>query len=136
MLRSCTKLGSSGTKLGSSGTKKLVWGWSTSVDLKNCSNKIKDKDTLKDYVYQVCDLIDMKRFGVCQVYHFGTDNKAGYSLLQLIETSNITGHFCDSTHSAYIDIFSCKPYDEKKMAEFTQRFFESDKMVYKMTERF
>ena len=116
-------------------TKSSPWGWSTSVDLKRCNDKIKDKDDLKDYVYQVCDLIDMKRFGECQVYKFGTGNKAGYSMLQLIETSNITGHFCDDNNSAYIDIFSCKPYDAEKLAVFTKRFFESDSMVYNTLER-
>ena len=116
-------------------TKPSPWGWSTSVDLKQCNDKIKDKDDLKDYVYQVCDLIDMKRFGECQVYKFGTGNKAGYSMLQLIETSNITGHFCDDNNSAYIDIFSCKPYDAEKLAVFTKRFFESDSMVYNTLER-
>ena len=35
---------------------------------------------------------------------------AGYSLVQLIETSAVTGHFCDSSGDAYIDIFSCKDF--------------------------
>ena len=111
------------------------WGWSTSLDLKWCNDKIKDKADLKDYVYRVSDLIDMKRFGECQVYKFGTGNKAGYSMLQLIETSNITGHFCDDNNSAYIDIFSCKPYDAEKLAVFTKQFFEANSMVYHTIER-
>ena len=111
------------------------WGWSTSLDLKRCNNKVKDKADLKDYVYQVTDLIDMTRFGECQIYKFGTGNKAGYSMLQLIETSNITGHFCDENNSAYIDIFSCKPYNAEKLAVFTKRFFEADSMVYHTIER-
>ena len=36
---------------------------------------------------------------------------AGYSLVQLIETSAITGHFCDASGDAYLDIFSCKDFD-------------------------
>ena len=36
---------------------------------------------------------------------------AGYSLVQLIETSAITGHFCDKSGDAYIDVFSCKDFD-------------------------
>lgn len=116
-------------------TKPSPWGWSTSLDLKRCNDKIKDKADLKDYVYQVCDLIDMKRFGDCQIYKFGTGNKAGYSMLQLIETSNITGHFCDDNNSAYIDIFSCKPYDARKLSVFTKKFFGADSMVYHTIER-
>jgi S-adenosylmethionine/arginine decarboxylase-like enzyme len=116
---------------------KLPWGWSTSLDIKNCnSKKIKDKEAIKDYVYTLCDLIEMKRFGPCHIYHFGTDNKAGYSMLQLIETSNITGHFCDQDNSAFLDIFSCKPYNTIDMVDFTKTFFDSDSAVFRTTYRY
>jgi S-adenosylmethionine/arginine decarboxylase-like enzyme len=36
---------------------------------------------------------------------------AGYSLVQLIETSAVTGHFCDASGDAYLDVFSCKDFD-------------------------
>ncbi len=40
--------------------------------------------------------------------HFATHDlsKAGYSLVQLIETSPITGHFVDKNGDAYLDVFS------------------------------
>jgi S-adenosylmethionine/arginine decarboxylase-like enzyme len=116
--------------------KKVPWGWSTSLDLKNCNNKIKDRGEIKKYVYQLCDLIEMKRFGHCQIYHFGTENKAGFSMVQLIETSNITGHFCNQDNSAYLDIFSCKPYDADEMAKFTKEFFGTKQAFFQTTERF
>jgi hypothetical protein len=116
---------------------KLPWGWSTSLDIKNCnSKKIKDREAIKDYVYRLCDLIEMTRFGPCHIYHFGTDNKSGYSMLQLIETSNVTGHFCDQDNSAFLDIFSCKPYNTIDMVDFTQNFFESDSAVFRTTYRY
>ena len=116
-------------------TSRVPWGWSTSLDLRRCNDKIKDKADIKDYVWQLCDLIEMKRFGQCHIERFGTGNKAGYSMLQLIETSNITGHFCDDNNSAYIDIFSCKPYDAKELAVFTKQFFQAESMVYHTTQR-
>jgi len=116
--------------------RKIPWGYSMSIDLKKCNYKIKNKDDIKDYVYQLCDLIDMKRFGDCKVVHFGSGNKYGYSMVQLIETSNITGHFCDQDNSAYIDIFSCKPYDEKELERFTKKFFEAQSFVSNTILRF
>ena len=116
--------------------KKVPWGWSTSLDLKKCNSKIKDKTQIKTYVIQLCNLIEMKRFGECKIIHFGTGNKSGFSMVQLIETSNITGHFCDEDSSAYLDIFSCKPYDEKAMANFSNKFFEAESFVSKTTYRY
>jgi len=116
--------------------RKIPWGWSTSVDLKMCNYKIRNEKDIKDYVYQLTDLIDMKRFGPCQIYHFGSGNKSGYSMLQLIETSNITGHFCDEDNSAYIDIFSCKEYDVLELEKFTKKFFEAESFVSRTIQRY
>lgn len=68
----------------------------------------------------------MKRYGDCQITYFGEDEKvAGYSLTQFIETSLVSGHFADVDNSAYIDVFSCKPYNPIDAVNFTKNFFES-----------
>lgn len=116
--------------------RKIPWGWSTSLDLKKCNYKIRNEKDIKDYVYQLTDLIEMKRFGPCNVVYFGTGNKSGYSMVQLIETSNITAHFCDQDNSAYIDIFSCKEYDEKEIERFTKKFFDAESFISKTAPRY
>lgn len=101
------------------------WGLLTSVDVRNCiAERIRSAETIKKYVVELCDLIQMKRFQDTIVVNFGEDEKvAGYSMAQLIETSLISGHFANLTANAYIDIFSCKIYDPYKAAEFTKNFF-------------
>jgi len=104
-----------------------AWGMSASIDIKNCNaEKIRSAALIQDYVIQLCKVIDMVRYGDCQVTNFGTGNKAGFTLVQLIETSSITGHFSNDMNAAFIDIFSCKPFDPHEIGEFTQKFFESD----------
>ena len=115
---------------------KLPWGWSTSLDIKNCnSKKIKDREAIKDYVYKLCDLIEMKRFGPCHIYKFGTDNKAGYSMLQLIETSNIVAHFVEETDDMYLDVFSCKKYDPNIVKNVVNYYFRPIQMHSKFVIR-
>lgn len=116
--------------------RKIPWGFSTVLDLKKCNYKIRNEKDIKDYVYQLTDLIDMKRFGDCKVVHFGSGNKSGYSMLQLIETSNITGHFCDEDNSAFLDIFSCKEYDVLELEKFTKKFFEAESFISRTTPRY
>ena len=68
----------------------------------------------------------MKRFGKCTVVNFGEDEKvAGFSMTQLIETSLISGHFANLTNNVYLDIFSCKYFSPKVVAEFAKKFFEA-----------
>jgi len=113
------------------------WGLLASLDIYQCSpDIIGDAGQIKRYVLELCDLIEMKRFGECQVVHFGQDERvAGYSMIQLIETSLISGHFSDQTHAAYIDIFSCKPYDPDLAAGFTKNFFQGKDMAVHVTRR-
>ncbi len=101
-----------------------AWGILTSVDLQDCdSNRIRDARQIEAYVVQLCELIGMKRYGACQIVHFGEGRVAGYSMVQLIETSLISGHFANDTNSAYLDIFSCKGYDSTVVEEFSKDFF-------------
>jgi S-adenosylmethionine/arginine decarboxylase-like enzyme len=73
---------------------------------------ITSKEKLATFVKDLVVKIDMKAYGEPIIEHFATHDpaKGGYSLVQLIETSAITGHFVDENGDAYLDIFSCKPF--------------------------
>ncbi len=105
-----------------------AWGILTCIDLHNCNpDTIRDAEAIKKFVHELCDLIEMKRFGETVVVHFGEDEKvAGYSMTQLIETSLISAHFANLTNSVYLDIFSCKYYDPDRAALFTKEFFRGE----------
>ena len=108
-----------------------AWGLHTTIDLKNCDpDLIRSADAIRDYVIQLCDLIEMSRFGDSTIVYFGQNPAvSGYSMVQLIETSNISGHFPNIDNSAYIDIFSCKLYNPYIVAEFTKAFFKGGNCV-------
>lgn len=104
------------------------WGMQTSIDLKKCNPKIiRSYDHLKKYLFDLCDIIDMRRFGEPTIITFGEEDRLlGYSMTQFIETSLISGHFADELNAGFIDIFSCKVYNPMKAARFTKDYFEAD----------
>lgn len=106
--------------------KANAWGLTTSVDIYRCNPEtIREADKIKDFVYELCDRLEMKRFGECQVVNFGEDERvSGFSMTQLIETSLISGHFANQSNTAYLDIFSCKYYEPRVMAEFATAYFQ------------
>ena len=117
---------------------KNVWGVATSVDIYNCNPKtIRSAAKIKQFVKELCDLIEMKRFGETQVVHFGEDERvAGYSMVQLIETSLISGHFANLTNTVYLDVFSCKPYDIELVESFATKFFGGTDCITNSTYRY
>lgn len=102
-----------------------AWGLACSFDIYDCTPEtIRDAEAIKRFVYELCELIGMKRFGECVVVNFGEDERvAGYSMTQLIETSLISAHFANATNTTYLDVFSCKPYDPAVVEQFAVEFF-------------
>jgi len=123
--------------VGNHSDSNQFWGLLSCIDLYGCNPKIiRDADKIKQFVRQLCDLIQMKRFGETQVVHFGEDEKvAGFSMTQLIETSLISAHFANLTNSTYLDVFSCKTYDPETVADFAKKFFEAEKVELQVVRR-
>lgn len=115
-----------GLKITREAIAKNAWGIASSIDIYECNPAtIRDADAIRRFVIELCDLIEMKRFGETQIVHFGEDEKvAGYSMTQLIETSLISAHFANLTNAVYLDVFSCKPYLPEIVQEFSENFFE------------
>ena len=116
---------------------ETLWGLATSIDIYDCDPQvIRDADKIRRFVVELCDLIEMKRFGETQVVHFGEDKKvAGFSMVQLIETSLISAHFANLTNTVYLDVFSCKMYDPDVVVAFARDFFGGSRCITHTTRR-
>ncbi len=115
-----------------------VFGWELLLDLHGCDRgKISSREWIEKFAIEVCECLKMKRFGDPIIEHFGHDDikTAGYSLVQLIETSSIVAHFGEYYATAYLDIFSCKEYDAETVTQFTKEFFGAERVVHRMVER-
>lgn len=118
--------------------EQSVWGIACSFDIYNCNPEtIRSAEKIKQFVKELCDLIEMRRFGDTVVVHFGEDEKvAGFSMTQLIETSLISAHFANQTNTTYLDVFSCKPYDPEVVRDFAQRFFGGSHTITNVNLRY
>jgi len=108
---------------------KLFWGKLASIDLVGCNDNISKPPRIRRFCIELCKKIKMKRFGPTHLKRFGVGKLEGYSFMQFIETSSITAHFEEQQNpkKAFIDIFSCKDFDEKMAGEFCKSFFGADK---------
>jgi S-adenosylmethionine/arginine decarboxylase-like enzyme len=102
-----------------------AWGLALAVDLVGCDPEaIRDGEGIARFAVELCDRIGMRRFGPATVVRFGADPKvSGYSLVQLIETSLVSGHVAETSDSAFLDIFSCRPYPPHAVLAFCTDWF-------------
>jgi S-adenosylmethionine decarboxylase len=102
----------------------MSWGYHLMGDFTACDiPSIMDYDTVVGFAKELVQVIEMVPYGEPQVVNFGTGNKAGFTLVQLIETSNICAHFCNEDGNVYLDIFSCKEFDSSKAVETFKKYF-------------
>lgn len=104
----------------------LAWGLSSQIDIEGANiSLIQDKEYVKKYIVDLCDFIKMKRYGDTWIERFGNESHLyGITVLQAIETSCITGHFCEADGGIFIDLFSCSEYDPLQVLQFTINFFQ------------
>jgi S-adenosylmethionine/arginine decarboxylase-like enzyme len=96
------------------------------LDLHECDTTKFTCEFIQTYFEILCDLIDMKR----EDLHWWIDRRStvphlrGISAVQFIETSNVTIHALELLGNVYLNIFSCKDFDEKIVEKFSSRWFK------------
>ena len=111
-----------------------VWGQHLILDMGGCNGNITRKESIRAFVAELVDVIDMVAYGEPVIEHFATHNHeaAGYTLVQLIETSAISAHFSDHNRDVYLDVFSCKSVDGDRVLRVVDKYFEP-KSIYMLS---
>ena len=105
------------------------FGYHLMLDIAGCNENIKDKTKIAEFAKDLVERIDMIAHGEPIIeYMLPGDPKQGYSLVQLIETSNITAHFIEPNYTAYVDIFSCREFDTDVVKLAVIEYFNPIKM--------
>jgi S-adenosylmethionine/arginine decarboxylase-like enzyme len=113
-----------------------TWGKHLILDAARVAPQtIRNPAIIHDFNKALVKRIDMVAYGPPQIVRFGSGNKAGYTLVQLIETSNICAHFVEENNSMYLDVFSCKDFDPAVVKETVEEFFEAKRMKFKVLTR-
>lgn len=115
------------------------FGWSLAVDVYDCDVRLLEcAEHIERFSVELCDdVLEMRRFGPPLIEWFGTSSPktAGYSLVQLIETSNVVAHFSGARRSAHFDVFSCQAFSPDAVEEFCRVQFRGGSTETTFLER-
>jgi len=112
------------------------WGYHLMLDCQGMNDNITSKACLKEFIADLIKQIKMEAVGKPVIkYLLEGHQNSGYSLVQLIQTSNITGHFMDQDRTAYIDVFSCKKFNPKIVEKIVKKHFGTTKIKSKIVTR-
>ena len=110
----------------------MSYGKELIVDLHNCKPKKFTRKEIRNYLKQLCLIIDMERCKLCwwdDLYSYEEEKETephlkGTSVVQFIKTSNITIHTLDILRKVFLNLFSCKDFDENIVIQFSEKWFE------------
>jgi len=94
----------------------------------NCNENIKDIEIISNFIKDLVPAIDMQAFGDLIIYRFGEGIEIGISAVQLILTSSITIHTNDAYKDMYLDVFSCKWFDEDVVKKMIKNIFNPEEI--------
>jgi len=104
---------------------KDYYGKHLLLDCKSCMRvKVQDVELWKRFFRELVIDIDMIAHGEPVVERFGEGIDTGISGIQFITTSLLSVHTNDATGDIFLDIFSCKWYDEDIVKTKVDKFFE------------
>ena len=109
----------------------MYWGYHLMLDCSGCNRDLMtDRNNVYNFVVTLVKRIDMIAYGepIIEFLCDGDLSKEGFSLLQLITTSNICGHFIDHHGHIYLDVFSCKQFDNQTVIDTVKEFFGAEKI--------
>jgi S-adenosylmethionine/arginine decarboxylase-like enzyme len=113
-----------------------AWGKHLVLDAAGCSpHNIRSALVIDAFARDLVRRIDMVAYGPPQIVMFGTGNKKGYTLVQLIETSNICAHFVEENNTMYLDVFSCKDFNPAVVKEAVLDYFDARHQYARVLER-
>lgn len=122
---------------------KEVYGYELILDLHNCDATKFNRESIKKYLIKLCKIIEMER---CELYFWDdldlppeecekSPHTKGTSCVQFILTSSIVIHTLDILESVYINIFSCKEFNNKKAKNFTKEWFSAKHCISHFIKR-
>jgi S-adenosylmethionine/arginine decarboxylase-like enzyme len=102
---------------------KKYYGKHVMLTAENCNENLLNIEKVSRFVKELVPAIDMVPFGDLTIARFGDGIEVGISAVQLIMTSAITIHTNDNARDLYLDVFSCKWYDESIVLDMVKKYF-------------
>ena len=107
---------------------KKYYGKHLMVTAVACNENLLDIPTVSRFVKEMVPAIDMVPYGDLVIARFGEGIEEGISAVQLIVTSAITIHTNDMYRDLYLDVFSCKWFDEAIIIKMIREFFSPEEI--------
>ena len=109
-----------------------TYGYSSVLDVVDCNPNTFTRESIEEFLCALCDDIGMEREdlhfwdyeGNPKGYAAAPSHLRGVSAVQFIKTSSIVIHTLDDLGVVFIDLFSCKGYEDYTVCAVVEAHFK------------
>ncbi|MBT4277424.1 S-adenosylmethionine decarboxylase proenzyme [Candidatus Falkowbacteria bacterium] len=109
------------------------------VDIKNCKKikELSDTKVITSFLVKLIKLAKMKAITEPKVMYYEHEDKieSGITGFVIIADSHVSIHTYPLKKSFYLDLFSCKKFNEKEIIKYTNEFFGGKKIKSQLIKR-
>ncbi|MBU1289815.1 S-adenosylmethionine decarboxylase [Patescibacteria group bacterium] len=109
------------------------------LDLKNCEKieKLSSKKFVENFIFELVKIAEMKAIIKPKVLYYEHEEKeeSGVTGFVIIADSHVSIHTYPFKESLYLDLFSCKKFNSRKIVNLVQKTFEPKKLTKKLIKR-
>lgn len=109
------------------------------IDLKGCRNleRLSDKRFIESFLLELVGIAKMKAITKPNVLYYEHEEKeeSGVTGFVIISDSHISIHTYPFKKSLYLDLFSCKIFDSKKIVGYIKGIFQPESITDKLVKR-
>ena len=113
------------------------------LDIHECDPSTFTRASIRKFCTRLCNLIDMETEdlhfwdydGDPEAYEEAPDHLKGISCVQFIKTSSIVIHTLDVLEKIFINIFSCKNFNDYEVKKFALEWFKGTLVKFTPLER-
>lgn len=112
--------------------RNQFWGYHLILNCSGCKIEyMRNKDNVYKWITKLVKDIDMEPIGEPSIEYTASHDidKAGFTAIQVIVTSSITAHFVDNAGHIYLDVFSCKEFDQAIVEKSVKDSFYATKIA-------
>ena len=117
------------------GKGETHWGYHLLLDISDCNANINSNAAIRRFFDELVAKLKMKKLSSPVFIDVSGVEGRGVTAWQPITTSHITIHSDDDKMSAYIDVFSCDPYDPQVAIDCVKKWFGPKRMGDKWLTR-
>jgi S-adenosylmethionine/arginine decarboxylase-like enzyme len=108
----------------------MPFGYEILLDVHRCTVDLLDMSRVHRFILELVESVGMRIYGEPDIRIYGKGNAYGITAMTFLDMSSLVIHTTPCDRSVYIDLFSCKRFDQHVVHRAAKKWFFAEEVTY------